>query len=251
MTPRRATPRRAFTLLEVIIVILLLLAMGALILPTLVSAGRESAIRDVREQLAAGVLVARAEARLRGVVTELSVDERRLVVWAHGQGGARPAEDLGEVPDILQFDLPAPDESSLDASEEATDPDAPARAYVLVRFWPDGVGELVEPWALDVAGAYVLRPRLNAWTGALEYDELPAGDGDEAALTDDEETPEPAADEPPAERPARDAPSADAPKAPVEKARKTPAEKAKEGPALQEPGDEPTEEDEDAPGGTR
>lgn len=216
---RPATPvpsparRRGFSLIEVLIALALLLAIAALVLPTLAGAGRESAIRDVREQLSAATMVARAEARRRGAVVELAVMDRALHVRIVERGIARTVDDLGPVPDVLDFDLASLGAgdgvaSDLDA-DELTDPVTTSasggpRPVVLARFWPDGHAEIVHPWAIQVRDAYVLRPRINAWTGVLTFEERSLDADREPA---DEDTPDDALDTPlPTDSPASDMP---------------------------------------------
>lgn len=200
--------RRAFSLIEVLIALALLLAIAALVLPTLAGAGRESAIRDVREQLSAATMVARAEARRRGAVVELAVVDRALHVRVVERGAARTVDDLGPVPDVLDFDLAslasgdgaASDLDADDLSEPGTSPTPGVpRPVVLARFWPDGHAEIVQPWAIQVRDAYVLRPRINAWTGVLTFEER--------SLDADREPEDDALDEPlPPDMPALDMP---------------------------------------------
>lgn len=229
-TARRTSPRRsAFSLIEVLIALALLLAIAALVVPTLAGAGRESAIRDVREQLSAATMVARAEARRRGAVVELTVVDRALHVRVVERGAARTVDDLGPVPDVLEFDFASLASSDGAASDldtaEPSDPGASPtpgvpRPVVLARFWPDGHAEIVQPWAIiQVRDAYVLRPRINAWTGVLTFEERGLDAGREPA---DEETRDDALDAPlPADMPASDmAPSREpAPETPRTRAR--------------------------------
>lgn len=155
----RTRSARAFTLIEILLVLALLALVAAIFVP-----GVNSILRDINDRgpdqlVSEAVLAARAEALETGRTVELSyVKESRQFVWGVGatRGEALPKELTVEL-------LPVESGSNVLLGGELTEVQEPLQR---VRFFPDGT---CEPFRLRLKTADG-KPRLllaDPWTCAL------------------------------------------------------------------------------------
>jgi type II secretory pathway pseudopilin PulG len=193
----------AFTLLELLIVIVLLISIGAIITPFTIGGMDRSAFDDAQRHYEGAVMMARAEAQRRGVVLELvarsdsggsTLCTREVEQQSRGEQGAdggaeqsRASVGVGEnellafsagisvsdvdptlktEPDQGQQDPAMPDGTGSNVS--GTGPaSSPSGEIVLGLFFPDGQIEPAAPRFLVGAADRVARMEINRWTGAV------------------------------------------------------------------------------------
>lgn len=154
--PRR---RRAFTLVEVLLVLALLALLATLLIPGLNSMLAAMNDRGPEQQLSEALLAAREEALESGRTVELRYDsEKRQLVW-----GAAGRSDTLAVGTSVEF-LPVETGALVLLGGELTET---APAVARVRFFADGTCDSVRLRVREPAPA---RPRLfivDPWTCAV------------------------------------------------------------------------------------
>jgi prepilin-type N-terminal cleavage/methylation domain-containing protein len=185
-------PRRAFTLLELLVAIGLVLMLAGLSLPALWGRLDGSRIDLASRLVGAAVVAARAESQRSGAPIELvavmTPDGDALVIREVRVQAAAPEASKGVAPDIHPWGvLPdgvrvslRPPATAEEPGTPAAAPDGPRRIGVFV---PDGSVVAKDPIYL-CAGETALHVQLNRWTGGItatthhaeaddESDELP------------------------------------------------------------------------------
>lgn len=185
----------AFTLLELLIAIALVALLAGIVLPVGVSRFSADGFAQAQRQLAAAVIIARADAQRRGGIIRLVVrqDAGAATLWT--EDAEQPSDDgptsrrsvstprrefVLDLPSGVRIELAPPsseDESSAaetggEADEEAGDSGAGfARGGTVCLLLPDG--SVIMPHDLlmvsDSAGGRAVRIRLNRWTGEAEF----------------------------------------------------------------------------------
>src|SRR5262245_41465311 len=172
----------AFTLLEVIITIALLLVLSAIALPIAMSFERRAAFRETMEHVGAGVAMARAEAQRRGVALELFAEPRqgRTVLAVRRLAAGAPAEtdsehdtkDAGEV--IVEMaegyglsrSRPG---GAVVVGETAT---AAPTLFVMAVFWPNGAADIGGVFYVTGDAERAAEVHINAWSGGATVQEI-------------------------------------------------------------------------------
>jgi prepilin-type N-terminal cleavage/methylation domain-containing protein len=165
----RSSPR-AFTILEIMIVIVLALVLAAIAWPTFMQRSPWG-IREARSRIAASVVLARAQA---------DSDSRVIELWAEGRSPVRlvlrtavpdghPVQ-RGHAPALAELPIgvwirdesgSAPDVEHNNAGVES--------GIRLVSCSPGGMCTSVGRWFLT-DGERDLAPRVNVWTGVVEFE---------------------------------------------------------------------------------
>jgi prepilin-type N-terminal cleavage/methylation domain-containing protein len=175
---RARTGRDGFTLLELIVVIALLVALGGLALPGLLSRVAGSTQGAVRTRLEAAGAICRAEAQRSGRTIELAarvVEGRVLVV---GRRAVEEETDERDSGDVL-LELPTGYTVSRtrpgdEGSRAESDPEIPGLGgdggVVIAVFGPDGTAA---PGGARfvIVGTDAMEVRIARWTGALTLSE--------------------------------------------------------------------------------
>jgi prepilin-type N-terminal cleavage/methylation domain-containing protein len=208
---------RAFTIIELMVVLAIMLAVGAIALPLALDDAKRAAMREAQDQLEAVLLSARADAQRTGktvrvigvvldgrwVLTEEEVLERK----ASDDVSPGSGSDLSGATRVIQ-ELPLPDgvrlgrtrdeaegkvrqawepgselgESDESDAEMTTDPsDAGAsggQEIQIAVLLPDGQIMATRPLYLGGADGRVGEVSVNGWTGVLTVTLLPARTGE-------------------------------------------------------------------------
>ncbi len=171
---RREMGRGGFTLLELIVVIVLLVALGGLALPGLFARLAGSTVEAVRTRMEAASAICRAEAQRSGEVVEMSVREESgsVVVRSRAVNPARIDPAAGEV--LLELPagytvtesapgLKAVGDQAVQAEQEERSPSSSDDGLVLAVFQPDGSGT-VPGERFVVVGETVVGVHLARWS---------------------------------------------------------------------------------------
>lgn len=167
---RRQADRFGFTLLELLLVLSLLLALGMLVLPAMESVRNETAWSSERIQLQAALVDARSTAIDTGVM---------LFVLDEGNGRlcVRSRTDEGMAPPLIDITLPGL-ASELDDDAQAPTSESPRLLAVLL---PDGQARMHHAIVLRAGSGRRAAVRIDALTGHVSVVELPLQDEAPAA----------------------------------------------------------------------
>jgi len=193
-TETRVT-QRAFSLVEVLVALAVLILLGALVLPTLHGLSDTAEFRETCDQLSSAVSVCRSEAQRRGTPMELVArkesDGRVSLVGRP----ARLDESSKEKPHSGQVLLVLPQGYSInhesaapeqpDLSVGTSENDAPAGIAAstqedavpkpLVVFWASGATAKGSGLYLHTRDGRVMGAEINSFTGALRLEQLADG----------------------------------------------------------------------------
>lgn len=183
--------RRAFSVVELLVVLALLTALVSLAMPALLGRVGGAAMEAAARQVGAAVDAARSEAHRTGRPVRL--EGRRdpggeVLLWIVPSGDAASEEETDAAPSEGEMWGALPERVRLSASPELSEEEPatgpPEVGPVIVgTFLPDG--NIAAAGPLFVVGdAGSLRVRINGWTGAVTFEE--AG-GDEAGASADED----------------------------------------------------------------
>jgi type II secretory pathway pseudopilin PulG len=176
--------RRGLTVLELLLAIGLMLALGALVLPSVFSGLNERAFQSGVDVVQSQMLLARAHARMVGAPVELLYDDEPPRVAAR-----LFQQTPGDIPANWAL-RPLPDGLRITADDADARTQGPVRLAV---FMPDGSAVLARP--VRVADDHGRRGRLSLspWTGMPDF-ERGAGEPEQELQTQPEPEPEPEPD---------------------------------------------------------
>jgi len=156
----RLAPRRAFTLVEVLLVLALIAVFAAVFIPGVNSILEQMNDRGPDQLLGEAILAARTDALESGREVELAYDaEKRQLVY-----GALAERSDALPPGLVLELLPVQAGASILLGGELTEVQAPLKR---VRFFPDGT---CEPFRLRVKAGPDAKPRVlvvDPWTCAV------------------------------------------------------------------------------------
>jgi prepilin-type N-terminal cleavage/methylation domain-containing protein len=182
--------RRAFTLVELMVAIAVLIVIAALVLPSMDSISESSKFRSACDQLSSAASVCRAEAKRTGkpvaVVATMNEDGRQTIVSVPLGDVALLEEDATiEVDSRVLMVMPAG--VSIRAREKGASAAADAAAPIsvgvdkqdaettqsLIIYWADGGATASAPMVVTGPGGRSAGAKVNSWTGALSISSEP------------------------------------------------------------------------------
>jgi Tfp pilus assembly protein FimT len=206
---------RAFTLVELMVAIAVLIVIAALVLPSLDSLSESSRFKNACDQLSSAASVCRAEAKRTGkpvaVVATMNEDGSQSIM----------SVPLGEVAHLAELEedtsvevdsrvlmvmpkgvsIKADSQQAKSGREEGEREEAALNIEAadaettqsLIIYWADGGATASAPMVVTGPGGRSAGAKVNSWTGTLSIAE-PAADAVETASAEDEQ-PEEAAEE--------------------------------------------------------
>ncbi len=224
---KRRGAGRAFTIIELMVVLAIMLAVGAIALPLALDDAKRAAMREAQDQLEAVMLSARADAQRTGktvrvigvlldgrwVLTEEEVLERMVsddALTGSGSFSSSPTRVIQELalPEGVRLgrtrdeaegnvreawegggEFGESDDGDADTTADPTEDGTPsgAREIQIAVFLPDGQIMATRPLYLGGADGRVGEVSVNGWTGALTVQVLPARTGEPGEETGDED----------------------------------------------------------------
>jgi type IV fimbrial biogenesis protein FimT len=185
--------RRAFTLVELMVAIAVLIVIAALVLPSMDTISESSKFRSACDQLSSAASVCRAEAKRTGkpvaVVATMNEDGRQTIVSVPLGDVAQLDEDSTvEVDSRVLMVMPAgvsvrareKGASTKLAAGQAEDPisveveeqDAETTQSLII-YWADGGATASAPMVVTGPGGRTAGAKVNSWTGALSISSEP------------------------------------------------------------------------------
>ncbi|NEO28293.1 MAG: hypothetical protein F6K03_15790 [Kamptonema sp. SIO4C4] len=175
---------RAFTVIELLIVVALVLAVGSLVVVSGFAWSASARVEAAEKGISASVEEARAMAirlccpvRLHAYSSDTGSTLLALDPWRESFESDEPEREETPLPPVVVYELPSglsimPSESSTTFTPHETDllvQDDPV-PVVLLDVFPDGQVRLAEEsWQLRSASAYHV-PALDSWAGALRFE---------------------------------------------------------------------------------
>ncbi len=182
--------RRAFTLVELMVAIAVLIVIAALVLPSMDSISESSKFRSACDQLSSAASVCRAEAKRTGkpvaVAATINEEGRQTIVSVPLGDVALLEEDATiEVDSRVLMVMPAG--VSIRAKDKAVAARAEAEAPItvgvdaqdaettqsLIIYWADGGATASAPMVVTGPGGRSAGAKVNSWTGALSISSEP------------------------------------------------------------------------------
>lgn len=207
---------RAFTLIELMVSIAVLIVIAALVLPSIDSLSESSRFRSACDQLSTVASVCRAEAKRTGkpvaVVATMNEDGRQTIVSVPLGDVAQLEEDTTiEVDSRVLMVMPAgvsirakdsrAAERSSDPVTVAVDEQDQETTQSLIIYWADGGATASTPMVVTGPGGRTAGAKVNSWTGALSISDDPEPEVAAAGTEDDGEEPGEVAEVPGVEGP--------------------------------------------------
>jgi prepilin-type N-terminal cleavage/methylation domain-containing protein len=212
---RRDLERRAFTLIELMVAIAILVLIAALLVPSTGGVSEGARFQSACDQLSSVASVCRAEARRTGkpvaVVATRDEKGRQSIVSVPLGDAAELSEDATiEVDSRVMMVMPAgyhieaksaPAEAAeQDQMEVSVAPEDAEQTQSLIIFWANGGATASGPLVVKGPNGMSAGATVNSWTGALSIGEEPSAEDPKAEEPepkpdgDDESKPEPAPD---------------------------------------------------------